>query len=65
MSVPSMPSGANGEVSFTDLTTAIDGTSTNSNGVELLSLFVNDPPTQFDVQTIADKIDELIGALRR
>ena len=30
-----------------------------------LGLAVNNPPTQADVQTIADKIDELINALRR
>jgi hypothetical protein len=26
---------------------------------------VSDPPTQSEVQTIADKLDELINALRR
>ena len=43
----------------------IAGTSSNSNAVGTLGLAVNNPPTQADVQTIADKIDELINALRR
>ena len=30
-----------------------------------LGMFVSDPPTQAEVQTIADKLDELIGALKR
>jgi hypothetical protein len=45
----------------TDLAT----TSGNSNGVEFLSLGVSDPPSQGEVQTIADNLDELINALRR
>jgi hypothetical protein len=45
---------------------AIDATSSNSNGVVNLGLgIVNDPPQQFEVQPIADKLDELINALRR
>ena len=47
------------------LAAAIDGTSNNSNLVETLSMGVSDPPTQAEVQTIADKIDDLINALRR
>ena len=44
----------------------IAGTSTNSNGVGKLSLTINtNPPQQFEVQPIADKVDELINALRR
>ena len=43
----------------------IGGTSANSNGVGNLSLGVSDPPTQGEVQAIADKLDELINALRR
>lgn len=44
---------------------AIAGTSANSNGVGTLSMTVSDPPTQGEVQTIADKVDELINNLRR
>lgn len=44
---------------------SINGTSSNSNSVETLGMAVSDPPTQGEVQTIADKIDELINALRR
>ena len=48
------------------LNAAIAGTSTNSNGVGNLSLTINNnPPQQFEVQPIADKVDELINALRR
>jgi hypothetical protein len=43
----------------------IGGTSANSNGVATMGLTVSDPPTQGEVQTIADKLDELINALRR
>ena len=44
---------------------AINGTSTNSNAVDTLGMVVTDPPTQSEVQQIADKVDELIAALRR
>ena len=48
------------------LNAAIAGSSTNSNGVGNLSLTINNnPPQQFEVQPIADKVDELINALRR
>ena len=48
------------------LNAAIAGSSTNSNGVGNLSLTINNnPPQQFEVQPIADKLDELINALRR
>ncbi len=48
------------------LNAAIAGTSNNSNGVGNLSLSIsNNPPQQFEVQPIADKVDELINALRR
>jgi hypothetical protein len=36
----------------------------NSNGVTGLSLTVSDPPTAAEVQDIADKLDELINALK-
>ena len=43
----------------------IAGTSANSNAVAVLSMGVSDPPTQAEVQALADKLDELINALRR
>jgi hypothetical protein len=38
-------------------------TSALTQPVAPLGLTVNDPPTQSDVQTIANKVDELLGAL--
>jgi hypothetical protein len=43
----------------------IPGTSNNSNAVGTLGMIVSDPPTQSEMQQIADKMDELINALRR
>ncbi len=40
-------------------------TSANSNGVAVLGLTVSDPPTQGEMQSLANKLDELINALRR
>lgn len=37
----------------------------NSNGVGTLDFAIGDPPTQSEVQTMLDKINELINALRR
>ena len=62
---PPGPQGPQGEVSLTQLNDAIQTTSANSNGVAELVLTVGDPPTQAEVQAIADKLDELILALRR
>ena len=48
------------------LNAAIAASSNNSNGVGNLSLTINNnPPQQWEVQPIADKVDELINALRR
>ncbi len=58
-------SGPPGEVTNAQLSSAIAGTSNLSNAVALLGLVVSDPPTQAEVQSIADKLDELINALRR
>ncbi len=44
---------------------AVTDTSSNSNAVATLGMVVNDPPTQGDVQTLLNKVDELILALRR
>ena len=48
------------------LTAAIAGTAQNIPGVTPLNLTIaNNPPQQFEVQPIADKVDELINSLRR
>jgi hypothetical protein len=57
--------GAPGEVSQSTLDNAIATTSANSNGVTPLNLFISDPPTQGELQAVANKLDELIQALRR
>ena len=61
--------GLPGEVSTADLTAAIDatvaGSSANTNAVPTLNMTVNDPPSAAEVQALANKIDELIMALRR
>jgi hypothetical protein len=48
-----------------DLGTAIGGTSSNTKSIATLGLTVSDPPTQSEMQIIANKLDELIAALRR
>ena len=63
--IPRGNDGAPGEVSQQQLDDAISGTSANTNNVGTLGLVVSDPPTQGEVQQIADKLDELINALRR
>ncbi len=62
---PEGPQGPPGEVSPQQLSDAIAGTSSNVNSVSLLSMIVSDPPQQFEVQAIVDKIDELINTLYR
>lgn len=48
------------------LAAQIANTSSNSNAVANLSLTLpNNPPNNFEVQPIADKVDELINALRK
>jgi len=54
-----------GKASQSDLASAIAGTSSNSNAIPLLALSVSDPPLQGQVQSIANKVDDLITALRR
>ena len=63
--IPRGADGAPGEVTQQALDDAIAGTSANSNAVNYLGIIVSDPPTQGEVQQIADKVDELINALRR
>ena len=62
---PEGPQGPMGEVSSMELSNAIAGTSSNSNGVGTLGLVASSPPTQYEMQAVADKLDELIYALRR
>ncbi len=61
--------GPQGEVTNAALAGAIDGvmaqSSNASNGVAALGMTVSDPPTQSEMQAIANKLDELIAALRR
>ncbi|HRJ11339.1 MAG TPA: hypothetical protein PK490_08245 [Prosthecobacter sp.] len=57
--------GPSGEVSQQQLDDAIAGTSPNSNAVATLGLSISDPPTAWEVQEVANKLDELIYALRR
>ena len=47
------------------LASAVAGTSSNSNAVVPLNLIVSDPPTQAEMQALADKVQELLLALRR
>ena len=59
------PQGQPGEVTNAALGAAIAGTSANSNALALLNLAVSDPPTQGEMQAIANKLDALIAVLRR
>ena len=58
---PMGPSGPPGEVSNQQLSDAIAGTSTNTNGVQTLDTTFADS----DMETLRQKLNELIGALRR
>ena len=57
--------GPPGEITQSQLDSAISGTSANTNGVSTLGLSISDPPTQGELQSVANKLDELINALRR
>jgi len=57
--------GAPGEVSFSDLSDAIDGTSANSNSVEFIAQAADPDYNASQLQALLDKVDELIGVLRR
>ena len=63
--IPRGAEGAPGEVTTQQLASAIAGTSSSTNGVATLSIVVSEPPTQREVQAVANKLDELILALRR
>ena len=62
---PEGPAGPQGEVSQQDLDDAINGTANNCDIVELLSTIISDPPTQYEVEEILNKVNELIQALYR
>ena len=62
---PQGPQGPPGEVSSMDFNSAIGSASANSNGVDLIAYSPSDPPTAADWQALADKMNELITALRR
>jgi hypothetical protein len=63
------PQGVPGEVTLADLNNAVlnvlNQSSANSNGVGTLAIGISNPPTQSEVQQIANKVDELIQARRR
>jgi hypothetical protein len=59
------PQGPPGEVTFADLDNAIQGTSNNTNGVGFFNGSFSDPPTAGECQVLADKMNEVIQALRR
>ena len=59
------PPGPPGEVSFQDLADAIAGTSANSDSVAFLSLSADPDYNAGQMQSLMDKLDELIGVLRR
>jgi hypothetical protein len=63
--IPRGQDGNPGEVSLAQLTSAITGTAQNPSGVGDLGLTISDPPTQAELQMVANKVDELLGALRR
>jgi hypothetical protein len=70
---PGGPQGPPGEVTYSDMNTAISGaiaqalqeTSANSNTISPLGIAISDPPTQGDVQNILSTLNDLIYALRR
>lgn len=62
---PAGAPGTPGEVSLSQLNNAISGTSSNSNGVNLLALSADGSYNQSQMQDLINKVDELIGALRR
>ncbi|HEV7406596.1 MAG TPA: hypothetical protein VGO11_26835 [Chthoniobacteraceae bacterium] len=61
--------GPAGEVTTAQLNTAVSdaiaGTAQNPTGVADLGLTISDPPTQAEMQTVSNKVDELLGVLRR
>ncbi len=62
---PQGPQGPMGEATIGDIQNAIQTTSANSNSISLLDITISDPPTQWEVQSIANRVDQLLLALRR
>ena len=63
--LPQGEAGPMGEVSSTDLSNAISGTSNNSNGVSTLGMGADGSYNPSQMQDLINKVDELINALRR
>lgn len=59
------PTGAPGEVTTQQLADGLLTCSANTNGVATLDLTVSDPPTQAEVQSLVDKVNEMLLAQRR
>jgi len=57
--------GPPGEVSLSELTSAITGTALNPSSISPLGMFFNDPVSASDLNAVAGKLDELIYALKR
>ena len=53
------------KASHTEVAGAIAGTANNMNAVGDLSVSLSNPPQQWEVQAIVDKMNELLAALRR
>jgi hypothetical protein len=64
-SIPAGQSGPPGEVTLADMNAAIATTSSNSNGVILLSQTADAEYNSAQLQALFNKVDELINALRR
>lgn len=67
--IPAGQSGPPGEVTFNDLnnaiSSAVSGTSNNTNGVGTLSMSADGGYNQQQIQELINKVDELINAARR
>jgi hypothetical protein len=63
--IPAGAPGAPGEVSQNDLSAAILTTAVNPDNVSPVGANFMDPVSASDLNTVAGKLDELIGALKR
>lgn len=63
--IPAGQTGAPGEVSQSDLASAIATTALNPTSISPVGANFMDPVNASDLNTIANKLDELIGALQR
>ena len=59
------PQGPPGEVTAAQLSTAIEGTSNNTNAVATLETVFSDPPTLADLEALRATLNELLLAARR